>query len=136
MITIIDYGMGNLRSVAKALEHLGQVNQITSDLEEIERAQQLILPGVGAFGDAMDELRRRGMIEPIRRQVAHGRGLALGVLGVKVDAAGEKQAARAVDAGDQEADQGGEVGVDACRLWFGFGRKAITRHWDAAATVV
>jgi glutamine amidotransferase len=82
MIAIIDYGMGNLRSVSKALEHLGQSARITSDTGEIESADRLILPGVGAFGDAMAELERRGLIESIRDFAAGGRpmlGVCLGM---------------------------------------------------------
>lgn len=82
MITIIDYGMGNLRSVSKALDHLGVANQITSDPEQIERAQRLILPGVGAFGDAMEELRRRDLVRAIKHYVTDGRpmlGICLGM---------------------------------------------------------
>ena len=73
MITIVDYGMGNLHSVSKALEHLGQQVNITSDPGKIENAERLILPGVGAFGDAMQELDQRGLIEPVCRQAASGR---------------------------------------------------------------
>ena len=56
MIAIIDYGAGNLKSVHKALEYLGQDAVITSDPDVIMSADKAILPGVGAFGDAMDEL--------------------------------------------------------------------------------
>lgn len=82
MITIIDYGMGNLRSVTKALEHLGAPNQISCDPAAIEQAEKLILPGVGAFGDAMAELHRCGLVEPIRHFAASGRpllGICLGI---------------------------------------------------------
>ena len=82
MITIIDYGRGNLRSVAKALEHLGVANEITGEADKVQRAERLILPGVGAFGDAMEELGRRGLVEPIKRHVAGGRpmlGICLGM---------------------------------------------------------
>jgi imidazole glycerol-phosphate synthase subunit HisH len=81
-ITIVDYGMGNLCSVSKALDHLGVPNQITSDPERIEHAERLILPGVGAFGDAMQELDRRGLIRPIKHYAATGRpflGICLGM---------------------------------------------------------
>ncbi len=56
MITIIDYGMGNLMSVSKALDYLGLENRITERPELVAGAERLILPGVGAFGDAMAEL--------------------------------------------------------------------------------
>ncbi|MBM3458644.1 MAG: imidazole glycerol phosphate synthase subunit HisH, partial [Armatimonadetes bacterium] len=58
MIAIVDYGMGNLRSVEKALEKLGHSARITADAEQIRAADRLILPGVGAFGAAMERLRR------------------------------------------------------------------------------
>lgn len=82
MITIIDYGMGNLRSVAKALEHLAEPCEISSDPEKVAGAERLILPGVGAFGDAMEELGRRGLVPAIHRYVATGRpmlGICLGM---------------------------------------------------------
>ncbi|MFH0986310.1 MAG: imidazole glycerol phosphate synthase subunit HisH [Candidatus Omnitrophota bacterium] len=70
MIAIIDYGMGNLRSVSKALEYLGASCKLCSKGNDLARASKVILPGVGAFGDAMKELRSRGFIEPIRELVA------------------------------------------------------------------
>jgi glutamine amidotransferase len=68
MLTIVDYGSGNLRSVQKAFEKLGTPAAITSDPAAVAAAERLVLPGVGAFGDAMRELTARGLIEPI---VAH-----------------------------------------------------------------
>jgi glutamine amidotransferase len=65
MISIIDYGMGNLRSVSKALEYLGASYKLCSTGKDLARATQVILPGVGAFGDAMKELRARGFTGPI-----------------------------------------------------------------------
>ena len=67
MIAIIDYGMGNLRSVQKGFEKVGHAATITNDPEVIRSASKVVLPGVGAFGDAMDELRRRKLIEPIKQ---------------------------------------------------------------------
>lgn len=60
-ITIIDYGVGNLRSVQKAFEARGHVATVTSDPGEIERAERVVLPGVGAFGAAIETLRERGL---------------------------------------------------------------------------
>jgi len=68
MLTIVDYGSGNLRSVQKAFEKLGAPATITSDPTAVAAADRLVLPGVGAFGDAMRELTSRGLVEPI---VAH-----------------------------------------------------------------
>ncbi len=81
-LAIIDYGMGNLASVRKAIQHLGGRAQVTSDPQKISRAKGLILPGVGAFGEAMAELRKRGLITPIRQSIAGGKpflGLCLGL---------------------------------------------------------
>ena len=58
MIAIIDYDAGNLKSVEKALQFLGQECVITRDFHEIEKADKVILPGVGSFGDAMSQLRK------------------------------------------------------------------------------
>ncbi len=68
MIAIIDYGAGNLFSVQNALNYLGFENKITSDKEEIIRADHLILPGVGAFGDAMDKLNNSGLVDTIKAE--------------------------------------------------------------------
>ena len=65
MIGIIDYGMGNLRSVQKAFEHLGAEARILTQPEEPGGVDRLVLPGVGAFADGMVQLRQRGLIEPI-----------------------------------------------------------------------
>ena len=82
MIQIIDYGMGNLRSVQKGFEKVGHEATVTSDPRELERATKIVLPGVGAFGDAMAELRRRHLVEPIRQAVASSKpflGICLGL---------------------------------------------------------
>lgn len=82
MITIIDYQMGNLRSVQKGFERVGHEAVITSDPSVIADAQKIVLPGVGAFADAIDELRRRKMVEPIREAIAAGKpflGICLGL---------------------------------------------------------
>lgn len=82
MITIVDYQMGNLRSVQKAIEKVGGEAKISSDADEIATAEKLILPGVGAFGDAMAELRRRDLCQPIRDFIDTDRpflGICLGL---------------------------------------------------------
>jgi glutamine amidotransferase len=82
MITIVDYQMGNLRSVQKGIEHVGGEAKISSDPGEIQRADKLILPGVGAFGDAMAEIHRRDLASPIRDFIDSGRpflGICLGL---------------------------------------------------------
>ena len=68
-VTIIDYGMGNLSSVARAFESLHATVTVTNDPRDIEQAERLVLPGVGAFGEGMKNLRRLGLIEPLTRQV-------------------------------------------------------------------
>ncbi|MDX1944303.1 MAG: imidazole glycerol phosphate synthase subunit HisH [Pirellulaceae bacterium] len=80
-IAIIDYQMGNLRSVQKGFERVGHEATITCDPAELAAADKLVLPGVGAFGDAMAELRRRELVEPIRAAIAAGKpflGICLG----------------------------------------------------------
>lgn len=82
MIAVIDYGMGNLRSVQKALEEVGAKARVTSDPADIKRCGKVVFPGVGAFGDAMKELRRRGLVDPIKDAIASGKpflGLCLGL---------------------------------------------------------
>src|SRR5438874_4133715 len=64
-IAIIDYGMANLRSVQKALEHVGASAEIVSLPQEIKRADKIILPGVGAFKDAIATLRSSGLAQPV-----------------------------------------------------------------------
>lgn len=80
-ITIIDYGMGNLRSVQKAFEHIGAGAVITADAGIVDKAPALVLPGVGAFGDAMRNLRDAGLDTAIHRTVEAGKpflGICLG----------------------------------------------------------
>lgn len=82
MIAIVDYGMGNLRSVQKALERLGQEAVVTADASAIARAGKVVLPGVGAFGAAMDNLQRAGLVQPVLDAIADGRpflGICLGL---------------------------------------------------------
>lgn len=68
MIAIIDYGAGNLFSVQNALNYLSLENKITSDKGEIVNADRIILPGVGAFGDAMEKLNNSGLIDTIKNE--------------------------------------------------------------------
>lgn len=72
MVAIIDYDAGNIKSVQKALAKLGQEAEITSEAEKILAADRIILPGVGAFGDAMQNLRARGLDGVIHRAVDAG----------------------------------------------------------------
>jgi glutamine amidotransferase len=81
-IAIVDYGMGNRRSVEKALAHVGAIATITSDADDLQRAAGLVLPGVGAFPKAMQNLERLGLAEMLRERVAQGTpllGICLGM---------------------------------------------------------
>jgi len=81
-ITIIDYNMGNLASVANAIDKVGGRARIATTEDEILKADKLILPGVGAFGEAMEHLREKGLIEPIKEYVKSGKellGICLGM---------------------------------------------------------
>lgn len=82
MIALVNYGMGNLRSVQKALERVGSGALITSDPEVVRRCSKVILPGVGAFADAIGELRRTGLGEAFIEAVRSGKpclGVCLGL---------------------------------------------------------
>ena len=72
MIAIIDYGMGNLRSVQKGFEKMGYTAEITRDPHRIETAPGVVLPGVGAFAACMDGLRECGLVDTVHRVVAQG----------------------------------------------------------------
>ena len=82
MIAIIDYDAGNLKSVEKALAYIGEESVITGEREEILKADKVILPGVGSFGDAMANLKRLGLDDVIRKVAANGTpflGICLGL---------------------------------------------------------
>jgi glutamine amidotransferase len=81
-VAIVDYGMGNLFSVQQACEAVGLAPVITGDPADVESADGVILPGVGAFGDAMDVLRERGLADALRRVASRGTplfGVCLGM---------------------------------------------------------
>jgi glutamine amidotransferase len=81
-IAIIDYQMGNLRSVQKGFERVGHAATITSKPADILAADKVVLPGVGAFGDCVSELRKRGLVGPITEVIAAGKpflGICLGM---------------------------------------------------------
>lgn len=82
MVAIIDYGAGNLSSVKKALDYLGAENEITQDKRKIESASHVILPGVGSFGDAMNSMRERGLVDTVKEAALSGKpflGICLGL---------------------------------------------------------
>ena len=72
MIAIVDYGAGNLRSVAKAVEKLGYSPEVTGDPQKVRNAKAVILPGVGASDSAMTALEERGLVEPLRAVIRDG----------------------------------------------------------------
>lgn len=82
MIAIIDYGMGNLRSVQKGFEKIGREAVITGDPQVVLQAERIVLPGVGAFRDCMHNLEQGGFVEPILKVIAEGRpflGICVGM---------------------------------------------------------
>lgn len=82
MVAIIDYGAGNLQSVKKALDYIGADSVITARREVIATAEHVILPGVGSFGDAMDNMKKSGLMETVIERAGNGRpflGICLGL---------------------------------------------------------
>lgn len=79
MIAIVDYGMGNVRSLRNAFEYLGQDVVITADPQELEAAERIVLPGVGAFGDAMTAIRGRQLESVLHHQVIERKKPVLGI---------------------------------------------------------
>ena len=82
MISIIDYGLGNLKSVHKALNSLGFTSKITSSIKDINNCNGIIFPGVGSFGDCMKELDNRGLIDSLKKSIGSGKpfmGICLGL---------------------------------------------------------
>jgi glutamine amidotransferase len=81
-IVIIDYGMGNLRNVQKAFEKIGSDARLTRNKNEIGRASAIVLPGVGAFKDCVENLKKYGLVEPLLRSIEKGKpylGICLGL---------------------------------------------------------
>ena len=81
-IAVVDYGAGNLRSVAKALERSGMAPDVSSDAQAVRQADAVVLPGVGAFRDAVHRLREKGLDDAVRETIESGRpylGLCLGL---------------------------------------------------------
>lgn len=82
VVTVVDYGIGNLYSVQRALETCGAQVRLAADAESVRAAHHLVLPGVGAFADGMNGLRERGLAEPVREHALAGRpllGICLGM---------------------------------------------------------
>lgn len=96
MIAIVDYGMGNLRSLRNALDYVGLEVEVVTEATAITDAKHVILPGVGAFGRAMENLRARGFVEPLRAHARAGRPLLGICLGMQL------LASRSFEFGDHE----------------------------------
>lgn len=82
MIAIVDYGIGNLASVRKAFAKIGAEAKVTSSPDEIAGAEKVVLPGVGAFGKAVEHLAEQGLVEQVRKAIAEGKpflGICLGM---------------------------------------------------------
>lgn len=82
MIALVDYGMGNIKSVTKAIEAVGGEVSVTQSADEIRKAKAIVLPGVGAFQDCMANLERLGLIEIIKEEINKGKpylGICLGM---------------------------------------------------------
>ena len=82
MIAIIDYGAGNIRSIEKALEHVGAIVQVTDEPDVVNKAQAVVLPGVGSGGAAMSRMSERGLDDAIRKATRQGKpflGICLGM---------------------------------------------------------
>lgn len=79
MIAVVDYGMGNLRSLSNALESVGAEVVLASSSDELRRSDRIVLPGVGAFGDAARALRERGLADALAAEVVLGRKPLLGI---------------------------------------------------------
>ena len=81
-IVIVDYGMGNLRNVQKGFEKIGSEAKLTRNKKEIGRASAIVLPGVGAFKDCMENLEKYGLVDPLLRSIEKGKpylGICLGL---------------------------------------------------------
>jgi glutamine amidotransferase len=83
-VSIIDYGINNLKSISKAFEKIGKTYRIIDKPEDVLSAKCLILPGIGAFGDGMNGLRQRGLIKPIKQEIKEGTPLLCICLGMQM----------------------------------------------------
>ena len=91
MIVLIDYGVGNLYSVEKAVASVGGDVKISSSAEDIRRAEKIILPGVGAFGDCMKNLEATGLIPTIKTEISKGKPILGICVGMQILFAGSEE---------------------------------------------
>ncbi len=83
-VTVVDYGMGNIRSITQAFERLGATVVVSDDAKRIESSDRLVIPGQGAFGQAMERLRQKDLIEPLRARARSSRPLLGVCLGLQL----------------------------------------------------
>ena len=122
-IAVIDYKMGNLHSVSKALEFVGAEVVVTNDRQEIEAADKIVLPGAGAFGEGMERLRELGLIEALAREVRQKKKPFLGIcLGMQLCA----------QVGEEHGERAGLGWIDARVIRFQPGSMLKIPHmgWD------
>ncbi len=91
MIILIDYGVGNLYSVAKAAAYVGGDVKISNSIDDLKRAEKIILPGVGAFGDCMKNLEATGLIPTIKSEVSSGKKILGICVGLQILFAGSEE---------------------------------------------
>ena len=91
MIILIDYGVGNLYSVAKAVSSVGGDVKISGDVDDLKRAEKIILPGVGAFGDCMKNLSATNLIPELKREIADGKKILGICVGLQILFAGSEE---------------------------------------------
>ena len=96
MIALVDYDAGNVRSVEKAIVHLGAEPVLTRDIDTIRQADHVIVPGVGAFEDAMGRLQNYGLVEPLREIAAEGKPIMGICLGLQLFFEGSEESANDV----------------------------------------
>ena len=91
MIILIDYGVGNLYSVAKAVAYVGGDVKISGSVDDLKRAEKIILPGVGAFGDCMKNLEATGLIPTLKQEVSNGKKILGICVGMQILFAGSEE---------------------------------------------
>ena len=108
MITIVDYGLGNLGSMANMMKKIGAPARVSSDPDDILSAEKLVLPGIGAFDQGIQSLRDRGLIEPLNQRVLKDRIPVIGVcLGMQL-----------LGASSEEGSKKGLEWIPARTIWF------------------
>ncbi|GJM80656.1 hypothetical protein HMSSN139_31520 [Paenibacillus sp. HMSSN-139] len=129
-IAIVDYGMGNLHSVSKAVERLGYEGRVTADEAQILAADGVLLPGVGAFGDAMEHLRASGLDAVVRQAAGQGAPLLGICLGMQLLFGESEEHGRNEGLGllpGRAVRFAGAKGT-RCRIWAGTGWRSCSRR--------